>query len=1166
MKVNFSSKKSNKFNGIIKYLTMFVMVILCVFTFAGCELYSNPATDSDGADFENGLPRLTNVDLSYNTYFYDSSSNEESAKGNQVTDTTGIFSFELLYYANANSGKDSTYDQSNYYALSTNDSSESGATATIDLVNTDNFFDDDSEKDWDNARANISYPDFLLVVDGITTQIQVDVNFNDFKLNNTYTRNPVVLEENAFTFTYKNPNFDNSKPVQNDPAETNYNPEFIPASKDYITCKPVLDGTNGFRYMVFINPRLGYSGNNTRTIKVKMLPSHKDGTVSRGASIFSSPLPFEAVRLEFDAYSTNSTEMNYLGLVYDDVNLDNNKHYFYEVKKVYSEALGQNVVTKLIGYFPVGRKVEVTRKNLVEADNLNSDYGFQAWTTNTYAENSYYFEHTANTNTDSEHSFSSELFKTNKKNDLKSYIKLLFDSNVPKTTDGFYSVPTYDTTNAEYKYYLKHYTANQDVIIDGDYSTIARLFYDTLNTTPDANNEISSTISVSACSAVNNYVFYANYAKTTDFILSGTIYDGDEFFGTNNTELKNVEVKVFDSSKTEKLSLDRDGTVESTDRTMAIKIQGNYFEATGLEYGDYIIFNKIGTGKDDLGNTLDNLPYTFYSASMNNRVNGENGVIKVLSVAKNEKNYTDRINNSIIGTKYEEDNNLQIDVYITDEHNIQTGNQHLTSTDNANVSVEIIKTTSSYVDTDGYITTNVILSLLVPSSASLIGYNAELNKESEKQLFKNGDDYILHVRPYDFDLNTYSENLYYSITSPTASVIMSPDSKGYLATIDGKEYLFYYNHTADGKLFYNQVNSDVTKDDLFYSLVVDGSNKTIYKYTKLSGVEEVSDDFDTTNNRVIKKIQYNTHTYSLVNTHDEQLNNTIYVQTEGYKTELKYDDEDTSTSEQPVYVYYDVETSKSGKSYLTAPLGKLKTIVDIESSTTSYELVWYYGKFSNLTQPDLPTGKDAYDTVPTIKVNGSENIIMLGKDILSSTNTDAINFREYMGARMLSNYYYYVKALGDKTTIRVSQTMESKVSDEKVTIQVPNYKDGSSSYTGEVVEIDGPDLIVNFDILSEYLPTQDKSITTAFNLGTLDNKVIGSTLNLKTALSNLKITNGSLYSYKFNTSSGITIEIADRSSIINHVNVSNANSSTTSYRTYQLTDVANNTYSVIFRH
>ena len=43
-----------------------------------------------------------------------------------------------------------------------------------------------------------------------------------------------------------------------------------------------------------------------------------------------------------------------------------------------------------------------------------------------------------------------------------------------------------------------------------------------------------------------------------------------------------------------------------------------------------------------------------------------------------------------------------------------------------------------YVDKDGYVTTSIIMSVLVPSNASLVGYNAELAKEAEKRIYKDG--------------------------------------------------------------------------------------------------------------------------------------------------------------------------------------------------------------------------------------------------------------------------------------------------------------------------------------------------------------------------------------------------------------------------------------------
>ena len=137
-----------------------------------------------------------------------------------------------------------------------------------------------------------------------------------------------------------------------------------------------------------------------------------------------------------------------------------------------------------------------------------------------------------------------------------------------------------------------------------------------------------------------------------------------------------------------------------------------------------------------------------------------------------------------------------------------------------------------------------------------------------------------------------------------------------------------------------------------------------------------------------------------------------------------------------VYAYYDTKTY-AGNTYLIAPLGRIYYDID-ENGAETNEVVWYYSNFSNL------------------QALIDSKIIMLGKDIQSSTNTNAVAFKKLMGSAIISYCYYYIKPVEGPYETYVSQYIGSiniGTTTYLANIYTYNGTNGTEEYTGPLYSV-----------------------------------------------------------------------------------------------------------------
>ena len=916
-----------------------------------------------------------------------------------------------------------------------------------------------------SALEHYAFPDLLFVVDGI--EFYVRVKADPSKLVSFLDNSKTLIKDNtldasALSFEYQT-------------QDANGYPIWKDAPKGLISYN--FDSNKGF--VVHFNPRL-QEGPTTRTIKVKALPNQtQDANTLRGHSTYSSVIEYNAYRLTFTAYSENSSTLDYYGLDYDHTDVDNNDYYFLQdsknLKTAYSSALGKEIVTSVSGYFPEGRQVSVSR--FVDISS-NASYALQPWTTNEHSENSQYLlsdytnSHIIAPDALGYNSLDlSDIYNPTKGGTLNNYLKTLFSTKILRDTDGFYTVlplptvilgATKNVTPDDILYFKQTAEVNYDQLYN--------LFYET---TATIESQAVSTIYVTSCNHTSSYTFYGNFSKIQNFVLSGTIADGDKFFTNEDSALSGVTITVFDGANVKlgeanvnagSIVIDPvAGNTFDIDANISVWIRDNEFRVTGLSHDQRIVFQKVYEETD--GNIVTKaLPYEFYGPQMSTLSEASNSVSKCLTpkhaktVADDSVVYSDKINNAIIGTKYESKSNLEVNVYVGDEQVV----------DSTSTGVEIIKSTTSFTDENGYVTTNIILAISVPSNSTLVGYNTEMIQSAKKTLFSDGTRDVLYVVPYDKDLKDYDSDraLFYSITinSFTHSVpTVSADGKFLIASVFNPQE----NTTTSQAYTFDHSTQDA---DNYYSYYVLVSEKNIYTLDYFTVIQKTTSKADGTetftlhtytnlnangaqNARIIIKDldeSDSADNYQVVLTYDDHIltkrgseDGKVSITAIAYKTDLIYTEQDgydkngnqithAGANTQNVYVYYDTKKASTGDYFLTAPIGRKNS-----DNTVS----WYHGPFSNA------------DTLIT------SGTIMLGSDlddyrgVGGGTNLNV--YADLLGYSMISYCYYYVAPLSAPESIAVSQFVNSFTSDEFEPVTYPSYyldKGHTQDYFGKVIQ------------------------------------------------------------------------------------------------------------------
>jgi len=1093
MSYSNASKKNKK--SFFNFFVLCILTLVSVLTFTACKLVSDKESSNAVTDADGNV-RLIAPAVNFHAYSLDDSNKKI------VDENSGSFTWELAYYATNPGDAGLDNDQAAYFSSFYTDAGltqfyNSGKyggvrpTRARSQAELERYFIDlgipvdcsgftsagyyglykqtetssytviqlyaPNSLNGSVDKGAISYPSYEVVVDGRFYTFKVEVNGLSSNTNSeTISANPFedsTTDHSLFTFSYR---VGKSSGSSED--------GFIDCPKEFMTYYTGEDG----RFYVRFNPRLE-AGSTNRYIKVRALPNLSESNQTRANSLYSSTISYEAYSMTFTAYSPNSVDLAYGGLSYNE-----NAYYFHKVKKVnvVDSINAYDYINTLTGVFPEGRQVIVSRTSPL---NNQYDYAFQSWTTNTKAENSRIIESTlpaeavysvtegsGSSCIPDAHKTDSTLF-----NSIERFGSEIDFSSFDSNGDDAISEEEYANFLVEFNEKVKksYYAKNESRELINDYAE--ELFIKN-----DKDYALTGSLVVSSHSDVNGYTFYANYAKVRNFTASGTFFAGDNFFTGNDQYLTGVTIIVFD--KDGKKIASGSGSLSDTEiegRTDHISIvcDGAYFKVTGLEHGDYLYFEKEGSPliQEDFTPSV-SLPYGFHSAQMVQKdVKYLGRTTKVLSFYVNSETYSDRQDLGIIGTQYAEDSNLIVNLYQTAENGDQKqiGSTNLKLLQDGNVGYEIIKSVSSYEDINGYITTNVILSVLLPSNSTLVSYNVDTVESTTALFFTAGSHYYYVSRVYDeVSMNYSAVNGIYQVEFadiPSATSTTANDLYAYVG-----DDLYVYSHKVsynDGVTYYYQkvkdssstatadstriemvarhVGKDNTSDNTSWTLItykpldnsipieyttIEGANPTLkVGSTECTLITSSLNEFLTiTNDEVsISTIAYLT---------DMEHTQTIVISNPSGTATVEGDT--TKEETQDIYVYYDIKQVGDVR-YLSAPIGKRESAgIDEESNINLYTITLYFSEITN------------FDALLASKA------VMLGEDI--AKNPAVKEFYEALGAKLVLNCYYYVKPLGNPEKILLRQyVQEIQKEPTKEPIIIYTYKDDGTEYNAKT---DGP--------------------------------------------------------------------------------------------------------------
>ena len=1014
-----AKSKTNKKSSIAKIFSLFVLLFASLFCFVGCDP-EIPQNTSNATFDANGYLRILTPQLVYN--YSQKNENDEDYFDPELS---GSFSWNFSYYAkNVYSPEaDEQYLGVNFYT-----------TDPTEILSKRNLTDEDKAKlaeyiykgdlsavrynsatnSWTDGNItlyrffspNIEFPNYEVVVDGKALTFAVNVYPNESTVMFDQTRQMYVLNTNAFYFTYLG--------------------ETQPLSSEYIkiveteTNRNINSAETGIpfpEYMVVFNPQLEGSSI-SRTIKVKALA--KEGS-NRGDSAYSSTITYQASRLAFSVYSPNSADdISQVGYL----EYDQDVYYFDRIKTTITANENDAKITYLEGYFPEGRVVKVTRKQVE-----NSDFALSSWTTNTEAT-------------------SNSVLNGTLPCQLSNFFNFASDQN-PALTQSANSlnfiVNHYYSDDATPQFGFVAY--GQKLNLDNK----DNLFFDLLNidkttdyTTP---SNLSSTINVVATSHISGYTFYANYSKVKNFTQSGTVFAGDEFFnGNSNHYLTGYTISIyevdFDANgyifassdvfklksfdairKTQTSTTFNFTTNDGRTIEISINIDGSTFTVTGLEHNMCLIFDKVSTNNDETSGV--STSYTFHNGTMSSVLLAET-ITRSLFAQQWDKTLC-----GVIGTEYAESSNIEVTISQVDDDN-QVGSV------SSDVAYEIIKSVTTKEDIHGYVTTNIILSIIVPSNHMLVSYNVETPQISTQINYKlctnpthTESNCTCTLNPANYIYFNATTNTYYKTTQQSLAGTVTADGTGNYLLYNGQLYVYNfrdstyengvltYNSYYYGNYSYNQDGSVAT----FESIVVSTQgNSTTYRLrqhrvledfsatnsnqglvanppTIITTLEQATDFLETylTNytsgillNNNSSSLQYSTTVYYFERTldsltvtpcyYDYVTNGDISSIATAYKSNLTYtynDGEGEKT--QDVYFYYDIKSrTQSGTTthYYTSPIGR-----QLADDSTQ----WFY----NFT-------------------NTNYSGIVLGRDILQNQSRYQ-TFYNLLGQKIVNNYYYYVE-------------------------------------------------------------------------------------------------------------------------------------------------------------
>ncbi len=928
-------------------------------------------------------------------------------------------------------------------------------------------FDEVAQK-YKTSKSVLQFPDYEVVVDGryYTFRVVLDsgVTFDmPSETEDNLLTNPLsTTSESVFKFYYRNGMASTAGAGLTG---------FTECPKDYMTY--FVDGDGN--YVIRFNPRLE-EGVKNRYLKVKALPANLQG--ERGESVYSSTVSFEAYTLSFSARSTNSIETDYGGLVYDA-----DKYYFFSSQSAYDSKTNQEYVKSLTGAFPEGRQVVVQRYSKYTTD---YNYALQSWTTNTYAENSNVIEETlpkggqkpsggATGITDDFYRYSN--FNSDFVGSYSDYLNDVLTKDVIPIARS-QDPNLYTSIDAKYNETQKmmHYPSNEltKPLSSYVYDHIYEVKEENVSTHQLERVAVISEIVVTSHAKLHTTKFYANWAKVRGFVVSGTFFAGDNFFTGADQHLKFVDVSVFNNGEfITALRPNNDTSYSIKDdfsdigqqyRTQPIKIEqnGSYFSVSGLEWNDYVYFEKMDNATMGEGTaTVSSLmPFNFHSPLMDKNI-VYSVEKKVMSLKATETLYSDRQDIAIIGTQYNEDTNLVVNLYQTTDKGSANEIEGLgiMPLQEGLVDYEIIKSISTYEDEFGYIQTNVIISILLPSNAVLVGYNMETLNFAPTLYYTtaNGKVYVAsqNYSQSDADISLDLDSFFKVDNQPLTSgnVHVNQNSTALIYENGGDTEVFLFSHKAGvksdasgangGTIYY--YNSTKVENEGKYTVIarkIPNSGPESFYLLTYTKVDESAISVETPSSstsdgtKVDVQIKINgevlTQQSSVIDDLLLSEANEVSAVVTAYATEMRQTNPKDDTESQEVYVYYDVK-ARGNKFYYISPVAKKQFIQKTDSSgNITFDEIdnLYFKQISNFD--DLVNNKKS---------------IMLGSDILTATSGDAYIYREIMGARLVSSCYYYIRPLGEAIELYVKQYItDENTEDQTKVVNKYTYKtsDGSS--------------------------------------------------------------------------------------------------------------------------
>ena len=881
---NSKLKTSLKKSILSKVLTLLLVVLASFSFFAGCDAGLD-ASDSVVYD-DSGNLRIEAPDLHYNYTSQNDDSNDLYLNSN----LSGSISWNFSYYA-ANvfyPFADEQYTGTNFYKssralelLKKKTLSDNEKADLANLVYTGSATYDGNK--WTDSNGNtlyrlaanestIVFPSYEVVVDGTPITFYFHVKNNQ----NIYNDDGGIRTLNTDAIYFS------SSAKAND--GTVYPSEYIRVEKstEKYAVNAVETDLPQERYIVVFNPKL--RGNaTTRSIKVRILAADK---TNRGNSPYSSTLTYTAIKLAFSVYSLNSADdiKNVGYLTYNE-----NAYYFNKISKTITPNPVDSKITYLEGYFPEGRIVNVER-NLTE----NSDYALASFTTNKKATNSSALPQTLPTSISSYFNFIREEIKRT--------------SIIENENAGAFNVASYYANQTNPRYITTEgypenalWYSNKNSKVDSNNKN--GYFFETLNielenpenpnkneNTPltlKNNEKAPSTITVVAGANLHGYTFYANYTKVKNFTQSGTVFAGDNFFVSSNDQfLTGYTISIYaigidrNSHQSESsynygvyatdatdiyqltdtfndnkpfteiftfsggasgtpyttIEFPKDflpgSTTEHRTAKIEITIKGSSFTVTGLEHNMCLVFTKQ--------DSENNIQYSFHNATMSS-INFNGNITRSLFVQQ-----ADKVLCGVIGTEFEESSSIDVVVKQV------TNNGTVDNLSNSDVPYEIIKSVTSKEDVHGYVTTNIILSIVVPENSLLTAYNLNTPEMAAQAKYTiSGNQASATNAPAEIYYNA-TEDIYYAYTSSNVSI--SADK------FDAAKRNIYYGEKVYTYSFRDSsyAGNTLTKN-VYYNSLPDNEGNYTCIICKTTGSNQPTYEL---RNYSVVQLYYSTHPYS----------------------------------------------------------------------------------------------------------------------------------------------------------------------------------------------------------------------------------------------------------------------------------------------------------------